>query len=336
VSGRLEFGIILGDVPTEVDARDHFDAVLRQVEAAQRGGFTYICIGQHFLYPSYRWLQPIPLLARLAAETNDDVRLATTVLIAPFYHPVVLAEELATLDIVCGGRLVVGVGAGYRPDEFDYFDMPHAERFARLEESLALMGKVWEGDPFDFDGRFWTLRGATPHVVPVQRPRPTLWMGAMRPPGIRRAARLADGWIIPVEMPFPEVERFRDLFTADRAETRGLGPIRLPIRREIVLAGDVNEALRVYEARSRDRFLAYVVRGHDGMDEGALTDDFRAWALERAVLGSPADCIEALRRLDEAHLGPVIIRPSWPGMSTDDVVTYLEAVGRDVVSAFRA
>jgi alkanesulfonate monooxygenase SsuD/methylene tetrahydromethanopterin reductase-like flavin-dependent oxidoreductase (luciferase family) len=331
---QLEFGVILGDVPVQVDVRRHLDEVLRQVETAQRQGFTYICIGQHFLYPSFRWLQPIPLLARLAAETNEDVRLVTSVLITPFYHPVVLAEELATLDVVCGGRLVVGVGAGYRSAEFDYLGVPYAERFARLEEALALMAKVWEGEEFDFAGAFWTLRGATPHVVPVQRPRPPVWMGAMRPVGIRRAARLADGWIVPVEMPLLEVEKCRDLFTAER-RARGLEPTRLPIRREIVVGADVDEALRTYEARTRDRWLAYVARGHDGMDGGSLHDDFRAWALERAVLGPPARCIAALRRLEAAHLGPVIVRASWPGMTGEEVVSYLEAAGREVVSAFR-
>jgi alkanesulfonate monooxygenase SsuD/methylene tetrahydromethanopterin reductase-like flavin-dependent oxidoreductase (luciferase family) len=331
----LEFGIILGDVPVEVDARRHLDDLLRQVEAAQRQGFTYICVGQHFLYPSFRWLQPIPLLARLAAETNDSVRLVTSVMITPFYHPVVLAEELATLDVVCEGRLVVGVGAGYRAAEFDYLGVPYSERFARLEEALALMAKVWEGEEFDFDGTFWKLRGATPHVLPLQRPRPPIWMGATRPAGIRRAARLADGWIIPVEMPFPEVEECRDLFTAERQE-RGLQPTRLPIRREIVLGADVDEALRTYEARTRDRWLAYVARGHAGMDESGLHDDFRVWALERAVLGPPARCIAALQLLEAGELGPVIVRAGWPGMAGEDVVAYLEAVGREVVSAFRS
>src|ERR1700733_5075473 len=136
---RHSFGIILGDQPVTVDARAHLDMVLSQVEAAQRNGFTYICLGQHFLYDGFRWLQPIPLLARLAAETGAEVRLAPTVIVSPFYHPVVLAEELATLDIISDGRLIVGVGSGYAPAEFEHMQVPYEERFRRMEEGIELM-----------------------------------------------------------------------------------------------------------------------------------------------------------------------------------------------------
>ena len=192
----LEFGIILGDQPVAMDARAHLDSVLRQVEAAQRHGFTYVTIGQHFLYDGFRWLQPIPLLARLASETGPEVKLVTSVVVTTFYHPVVLAEELATLDIVCDGRLVIGVGTGYSPSEFVHFGVPYEERYRRFEEALALMRLTWAGEPFDFEGQFWTLRGATPHVLPIQRPHPPLWIGAMRTIGIRRAARLGDAWML--------------------------------------------------------------------------------------------------------------------------------------------
>ena len=83
----MEIGVILGDVRTTVSPRDHLDLLLRQVEAAQRNGLTYITIGHHYLYGDLRWLQPVPTLARLAAELNDDVTLATTIIQAPLYHP---------------------------------------------------------------------------------------------------------------------------------------------------------------------------------------------------------------------------------------------------------
>ena len=97
---------------------------MRIAEAAQENDFTYIAIGQHFLYGDLRWLQPVPLLARLAAEVAPHVRLVTQIMIAPLYHPVLLAEEIATLDVVTEGRLVFGVGLGYRPEEFDYLGVP--------------------------------------------------------------------------------------------------------------------------------------------------------------------------------------------------------------------
>src|SRR6478735_9975505 len=139
----MEVGIILSDLPTREPPAHHFDAFLRQVEAAQRNGITYVMLGQHFLFPGSRWLQPVPLLARLAGELDPGVKLATSVMLAPLYHPVLLAEELATLDIVSGGRLVVGLGTGYMPEEFAAFGIPFDERVPRFEECIALLEALW-------------------------------------------------------------------------------------------------------------------------------------------------------------------------------------------------
>ncbi len=333
--GELEFGIILGDVPDTVEPREHLDRILRQVETAQRHGFSYICIGQHFLYRSFRWPQPVPLLARLAAVTDPHVKLVTSVLIVPFYHPVVLAEELATLDMVCAGRLVVGVGAGYRREEFDLLQVPFEERFARLEEAVALMEQAWSQPSFTFEGRFWQVHDATTHVRPVQQPRPPLWFGAMGPIGIRRAARLGDAWMITVETSFSEAQSALHTFERERRRL-GLPVGRVPIRREIIVGRDVDHALDLYESRARDRFLAYAERGADFVagDADRLREGFREWALERAILGSADDCVAQLRRLDPARLGPVIVRPSWPEMTPDAVDHYIEDVGRNVVAKF--
>src|SRR4029453_6755564 len=106
--------------------------IVRIADAAQRNGFTYIAIGQHFLYGDLRWLQPVPLLARLAAEVGPDVKLVPQSMIAPLYHPVIRAEEIATLDVVTEGRLVFGAGLGYRPEEVDYLRVPYNERGRRV------------------------------------------------------------------------------------------------------------------------------------------------------------------------------------------------------------
>src|ERR1044072_2700237 len=124
----VKMGLLLSDVPKSVTPAQQFKDVLRIVEAAQPNGFTYIAIGQHFLYGELRWLQPVPLLARLAAEVDPDVKLVTQIMIAPLYHPVILAEEIATLDIVTEGRLIFGAGLGYRGQEFDYFGVAYKQR----------------------------------------------------------------------------------------------------------------------------------------------------------------------------------------------------------------
>src|SRR5262245_20040987 len=160
----MRVGVILGDVRTTVSPREHLDRLLRQVAAAQRNGVSYITIGHHYLYGDLRWLQPIPTLARLAGELDPAVTLGTTIVQVPLYHPVALAEELATLDILTGGRLVVGAGAGYRADEFTAFGLEFANRFAMLDEALTLIKRLWTERTVTFTGRFWSLTDAQPHL----------------------------------------------------------------------------------------------------------------------------------------------------------------------------
>ena len=132
----MEFGILMGDQPVSTSAEEHLDLMLRKVEAAQKAGFTYLTIGQHYLYDGFRWFQPVPMLARLAAELDDHVRIGTTVLVGPLHHPVQLAEDLATLDVVTRGKLVVGIGTGYLPHEYEVFNKPYKQRYSLLEELI--------------------------------------------------------------------------------------------------------------------------------------------------------------------------------------------------------
>jgi alkanesulfonate monooxygenase SsuD/methylene tetrahydromethanopterin reductase-like flavin-dependent oxidoreductase (luciferase family) len=187
----MDFGIILGDLPTTISERDHFDSILRQVEAAQRAGMTYILMGQHFMFEGSRWLQPVPVLARLAGELDQHVRLVTQIMIAPLYHPVLLAEELATLDVVTGGRICVGVGLGYIPREYEVLGVPFKERGARLNETIEILKHMWTQDRVSYHGRFFTLDDIPVHIRPLQRPHPPIWVGAGSPAGIER------GWATP-------------------------------------------------------------------------------------------------------------------------------------------
>ena len=334
----MEAGIILGDVRTSVPPRDHIRDLLVQVEAAQRNGFTTICIGQHFLYEDFRWLQPIPTLARLAGELDTQVRLAATVIIVPLYHPVVLAEELATLDIVTEGRLIVGAGLGYRKEEFSLLGVDFAERVPRFEESLELMKQLWTADRVSHAGRFWTLEDATTHIRPVQQPHPPLWLGAHSDVGVKRAARLGSTWMIPAECPLEDVRRWVGLFQETRA-AQGLPPAeRFPMRRELAVGRDREDALRSFERSASGRYRAYAARGRAWAGtEAELSEAFLARVSDHLVAGSPAECVAELASIaDAVPVGPVIFRPSWPDMTCAEVVAYLDELGREVVPGLRA
>lgn len=197
----VQVGLLLSDVPKSVSPAQQFKDVLRIVDAAQENGFTYIAIGQHFLYGELRWLQPVPLLARLAAHVEPNVKLVTQIMIAPLYHPVMLAEEIATLDVVTEGRLIFGAGLGYRPEEFDYLGIPFKQRAGRFDESLQIMKKLWTEEEVTFHGKYFQLEGVKPHLFPVQDPHPPIWIGAHAMGGVRRAGKYGDAYATPPETP---------------------------------------------------------------------------------------------------------------------------------------
>jgi probable F420-dependent oxidoreductase len=175
-------------------------AVARHAEAL---GFDSLWSGEHVVVPSPRVppspmdpdepiLDPVVLLAHLAAVTRR-VRLGTGVIILPQRNPLVLAKQLASLDVLSGGRLEVGIGAGYLEPELAALGVPLAERGSRTDEYLAAMRTLWEDDAPAHTGTHVRFAGVDAHPRPVQRPLPVV-VGGHAPAALRRAARHAQGW----------------------------------------------------------------------------------------------------------------------------------------------
>lgn len=332
----MDLGVILGDVHSTLSPREHLDGLLRQVEAAQRNGVRYIVMGHHYIYGNLRWLQPIPTLARIAAELDPGVKIGTMVVQVPLFHPVALAEELATLDILTRGNLIVGAGAGYRREEFAAFGVDFGRRFAMMDEALQIIRLMWTQDEVDFHGRFWRLDGVTTHIRPWQDPHPPIWIGALKDSGVRRSARLGDAWPVTPETRTDDMHRMFGVYAAARHK-HGRPPVaRHPLRREIVPGATTEGAFRRFESMARDRLLAYAQRELDTRDATALTERFRQVAAAEAIVGTPDDCLGQLRALAaQVPVDPVIVRAQWPDMTADDVVAYLDDLGRDIVPGMR-
>jgi alkanesulfonate monooxygenase SsuD/methylene tetrahydromethanopterin reductase-like flavin-dependent oxidoreductase (luciferase family) len=323
----MRFGLILGDVPASVGPREHFDQLLRQVHAATAAGFSLITIGQHFLYGDIRCLQPIPTLARLAAEVDAHVQLAIMVLVAPLAHPVTLAEDLATLDIVTEGRLIVGLGLGYRREEFRQFGVPFEDRVRRFAELVTTLRRLWTESEVSTPGPTWPLDGATPHLFPVQQPTPPIWIGANAPAGVRRSARLGDAWPIGPRMPLTEVRELLGLYL-DCRDACGYQRSAQPIRREIVLGSSHEDAVAAFGAMTADRYRSYSARERDLLP-GTAAVGAESTA---AVLGTPEDVRRQLAALaSELPVDPVIVRAQWPGMDITEIEAYLAQLGTQVV-----
>lgn len=168
--------------------------VLRTAGHAERVGFDYVLMSGHVLENRLgSALDPVVLLSAVSGATSR-IGLATSVLVLPYYDPVILANQAASLDVLSGGRFVLAVGTGWNPDEFGALRIPLRERGARADDYLAAMQALWKEEPADFDGEFTSFRQATLGVRPTKSDGPPIWVGGHSDAALRRALRFADGW----------------------------------------------------------------------------------------------------------------------------------------------
>lgn len=173
---------------------DDGTTVLRAARHAEDLGFDHVAVGNRLLDSgSGLDTDPFVLLSAIAAVTAR-LRLLTSVLVAPYYPALLLANQAATLDFVSGGRLILGVGTGWNPDEFNAVGVSVRERGARTDDHLEAAKTLWTRRPADFDGPFTTLRAARLGVPPFTPGGPPVWIGGHSDAALRRVLRFGAGW----------------------------------------------------------------------------------------------------------------------------------------------
>ncbi len=215
--GRMELGFAL---PVS-GAWSSAESVRLVARRAEELGYHSLWTFQRLLHPTdQEWgatyhsvLDPVVALAHAAALT-ERVRLGVAVLNAPFVAPVVLAKQLATLDLLSDGRLDVGLGLGWAAEEFAAVGVPIEERVARTTETIACLRAAWGPDPVSFDGKHVQLPRSSVQPKPIQQPHPPLLMGGSVPKALRRVGRLADGWITASRQDLREVRAAIDTIRA--------------------------------------------------------------------------------------------------------------------------
>lgn len=169
---------------------------------AEQAGYASLWTFQRLLVPEGSAMEPVyhsvldPLVALgyLAAVTSR-IRLGVAVVNMPYLSPAYLAKQATTVDILSGGRLDLGLGIGWLPEEFTVTGGQMARRGVRTDEYLAVMRHLWTDEVTEFSGEYYTVPAARTAPKPVQRPGPPVLLGGMAPQALRRAGRLADGWI---------------------------------------------------------------------------------------------------------------------------------------------
>jgi probable F420-dependent oxidoreductase len=203
----------LGLVHVNMGSMSRPDALVAAARAAEEAGFDSVWAGEHIVLPDLQ-APPSPMSPRdpaldsllaltWAAAHTHHIRLATGIVILPQRNPALLAKEVASLDVLSGGRVTLGVGAGYLEAEFDALGANFAERNAVTDEYLDALEALWYDDHPRFQGRFVDFAGIDAYPRPVQSPIPVV-IGGHRPPSFRRAVARAEGWygygLVPEQM----------------------------------------------------------------------------------------------------------------------------------------
>jgi probable F420-dependent oxidoreductase len=214
---------------------------VRAARAAEQAGFESVWTAEHVVLPDPQvppsplpprvpLLDPLVALAHVAAGTQR-LRLATGIIILPQRNPVVLAKELASLDVLSEGRLVAGFGVGYLKPEFDAIGAPFADRALVMDESLDSLLALWTHERPSHTGRFFRFSGIDAHPRPVQKPHPPIVLGASQPPAFRRTVLRANGWYGFALDPEGVARALGSLAEAAKRATRpaGLGPLEISV-----------------------------------------------------------------------------------------------------------
>ena len=311
-----------------------YGEILDQIVWGEQHGFDDIWLSEHHFIEDGYSPSLLPIAAAVAARTKK-IRIGTSVILMPFYNPVRLAEDAATVDIISGGRFEVGVGTGYKVEEFEGFAISSKERGGRTNEGLEIVRRLWDGETLTFKGRYFEINKVKLTPEPIQKPHPPLWVGGFTPPAIRRAAKYGDG--------YAGVTITKDLFSRYLSELEKLGKPTTNVR----LAGG-----KFYLIASNDPektwneaadYVIYQVNAYAEWAEKAGMPLFphlrdRAHLRETGLLtvADPENCIKIIREcVAEAPLTNFYAWTLPPGLPPSWVQPHLELFVNNVIPAFR-
>jgi probable F420-dependent oxidoreductase len=203
----MEVGVIIPNAGPKASAEN----IVATARFAEELGFHSVWVTDHVALPEsvnsyypyrshgrwdYRsdtnWIDPL-LALQWAAAAAPKLKVGTSILVVPLRHPLLLAKQIASIDVLTGGRFILGAGAGWMKEEFDLMGQSYTDRGKRLLEMVALMRRCWSGEVVDFTGTFYRVSGFRMHPTPVRRDIPVIW-GGHSDVAIKRCARTGDGW----------------------------------------------------------------------------------------------------------------------------------------------
>lgn len=300
-----------------------YESFIEYVVEADRLGFAQLFMVEHHFTGQGQVSASMTVLAYLAARTRK-IRLGTAVVVLPWHNPVLIAEQVATLDLLTGGRVDFGVGKGYRKAEFDGFCIPVAEATERFDEAMEIIRKAWTAEGrFSHHGKRWHYENVVVEPEPLQRPHPPLWLAAGSHDSIRRAAR--DGYNLLLDQ-LAQVDQIVRRIAIFREECERIGrpydPAMVATARPLQMIHHESERAQAYETRRR--VLATI---------GDLARDKLPDRIEddtAPLLGTPEEVIARLKELEAGGATNILL------VDPNASVANLRAFAREVMPAFRS
>jgi len=291
----MDWGLAIKNFVGPTETPD-VSAILRYAERAEALGFESLWAWDHVILgvePSFPILDAVGILTAIAARTTR-IKLGTGILVLPLRNPTVAAKALGTLDVISGGRLILGAAAGWYAREFDAVGVPFKQRGRLFERNLDILTRLWTEDRVTVKQDELNLREAVMRPRPVQRPRPPILVGGYVDAVLRRAATKGDGWLTYFYTP----ESYRKSWAKIVAFAREAG------RDPKSLTG--TNQLAIYVGRSR-------AETESPMRQWLQTEwDVAAWSestIEHAIRGSVSECVEQLRAHVASGVDRIILIP---------------------------
>ncbi len=319
-----------------------YENMVEQIQLIEQHGYFSVWMGEHHVIKSARF-PPLATLASIASLTKR-VKVGSSVMLLPIYHPLHLAENLAMIDIISNGRLILGVASGYRKEEFDAFGVPIKQRSGRLEEGIEILKRLWTEDDVTFAGRYYQMNHCWINPKPIQRPRPPIFVGGSTDPAIRRAARMGDGWLmqgnLPQESLKSQLKVFKETLVSmgygvDSGKT--VAPVESNKTKTIGLVAECfvsknrDEAIQVSTPAILAKFAENRKWGERWFGSDSPSD-----VQDRFIIGNPDDCIDRIEAFNkEFGTTHFILRFQLPGIDHRNTMEALKLFAERVIPYFQ-
>lgn len=330
----MEFGLFLVTQYDESRSmRGLGDELVTQTELAWDAGFDVVGVGEHHVTDSDQYLLNEAVLSHIAGHVGD-MGLAASITLLPLHNPVRIAELGATLDVLTEGGFRLGVGLGYRDEEYHAFDVDREEAPGRLVEGVEIIKRLWQEPSVTFDGDHFQLEDVSIRPQPVQEPRPPIWTGASNESSVRRGARIADAFLgahVPFDLAARQVADFRD-----ERSTQDRGPGEVGLLREAFVGETTADAEESVREPLMEKYESYSDWGQDDVIGGDSFDSpWEKLRHERFLVGDADDVINGIQRYDEElNLDLMFVRMQYPNSDFEDVHESIQRFGREVIPSF--